>query len=70
MEIETGKTLIVKLVTVGEPQSDATRVIYFELNGQPREVNIEDMGVESVTVRKQKRISNVDISLPRCRELF
>ncbi len=54
VEIEKGKTLIVKLVSIGEPQADATRVIYFELNGQPREVVIEDMGVESVTVRKQK----------------
>ena len=54
VEIQKGKTLIVKLVSIGEPQADATRVIYFELNGQPREVVIEDMGVESVTVRKQK----------------
>ena len=54
VEIEKGKTLIVKLVSISEPQSDATRVIYFELNGQPREVIIEDMSVESVTVRKTK----------------
>ncbi|MFS0574386.1 pyruvate carboxylase [Sporosarcina sp. 179-K 3D1 HS] len=54
VEIEKGKTLIIKLVSIGEPQSDATRVIYFELNGQPREVIIEDMSIESDTVRKQK----------------
>ncbi len=54
VEIEKGKTLIVKLVSIGEPQSDATRVLYFEMNGQPREVIIEDMSVESVTIRKQK----------------
>ncbi|MCG7334194.1 pyruvate carboxylase [Sporosarcina sp. ACRSM] len=54
IEIEKGKTLIVKLVSIGEPQSDATRVIYFELNGQPREVIIDDLSVESVTIRKQK----------------
>ncbi|NYF24102.1 pyruvate carboxylase [Sporosarcina sp. JAI121] len=54
VEIEKGKTLIVKLVSISEPQSDATRVIYFELNGQPREVIIEDMAVESVSARKQK----------------
>ena len=58
VEIEKGKTLIVKLVSISEPQSDATRVIYFELNGQPREVIIEDMSVESVTVRKQKADSS------------
>ncbi|WP_203246103.1 pyruvate carboxylase [Sporosarcina beigongshangi] len=54
VEIEKGKTLMVKLVSIGEPQSDATRVLYFEMNGQPREVIIEDMSVESVTIRKQK----------------
>ena len=47
VEIEKGKTLIIKLVSISEPQSDATRVIYFELNGQPREVIIEDINVES-----------------------
>ncbi len=31
VEIEKGKTLIVKLVSISEPQSDATRVIYFEI---------------------------------------
>ena len=60
VEIEKGKTLMVKLVSIGEPQSDATRVIYFELNGQPREVIIEDVNVESKVVRKLKAdISNV-----------
>lgn len=54
IEIEKGKTLIIKLVSIGEPQSDATRVMYFELNGQPREVVIEDMSIESDTVRKVK----------------
>jgi pyruvate carboxylase len=54
VEIEKGKTLIIKLVSIGEPQSDATRVIYFELNGQPREIMIEDMNIETDHVRKVK----------------
>ena len=54
IQIEKGKTLIVKLVSISEPQSDATRVIYFELNGQPREVIIEDVNLESDVVRKMK----------------
>lgn len=60
VEIEKGKTLIIKLVSISEPQSDATRVIYFELNGQPREVVIEDVNVESNVVRKPK----ADLSNP------
>ena len=34
VEIEKGKVLIIKLVSIGELQHDGTRVLYFELNGQ------------------------------------
>src|SRR5690606_34453806 len=34
--IEEGKTLIVKLLAVGELQADGTRVIFYELNGRRR----------------------------------
>lgn len=46
VEIEKGKTLIIKLIEIGEPQNDGTRIIYFELNGQSRELVIQDMTVE------------------------
>ena len=46
VEIEKGKTLIIKLVSIGESQHDGTRVMYFELNGQSRELVIQDMTVE------------------------
>ncbi|WLR43659.1 pyruvate carboxylase [Bacillus carboniphilus] len=54
VEIEKGKTLIVKLVSIGEPQPDGNRVFYFELNGQPREVLIKDENVKSTVVSKAK----------------
>jgi pyruvate carboxylase len=54
VEIETGKTLIVKLVSVGQPHADGTRVIYFELNGQPREVIIKDESIKSSVQAKVK----------------
>nr|WP_263328153.1 pyruvate carboxylase [Neobacillus sp. Marseille-Q6967] len=54
VEIETGKTLIVKLVSIGQPQADGTRVVYFELNGQPREVNIKDESIKSAIATKLK----------------
>ena len=38
VEIERGKTLIVKFISMGEPMPDGTRVVYFELNGQSRQV--------------------------------
>ena len=30
------------MLTVGDPQPDGTRTIFYELNGQPREVTIRD----------------------------
>jgi pyruvate carboxylase len=42
IDIERGKTLIVKFLTVGEPHVDGTRTVFFELNGQPRAVRIRD----------------------------
>lgn len=54
VEIETGKTLIVKLVSIGQPQADGTRVVYFELNGQPREVIIKDESIKSTVASKIK----------------
>ena len=44
--IEEGKTLILKFLTLGEPGDDAFRTVFFELNGQPREVEIRDKSLE------------------------
>jgi pyruvate carboxylase len=61
VEIEKGKTLLVKLVSISQPQSDGNRVLYFELNGQPREVIIQDMTIESDITQKPKAdVSNPD----------
>ncbi|MBR7553546.1 pyruvate carboxylase [Allobacillus sp. GCM10007491] len=58
VEIEQGKTLIIKLVSVGEPQKDGTRVVYFELNGQPREVVVRDEHIKDVQNQKMKADSS------------
>ncbi len=54
VEIETGKTLMVKLISMGHPQVDGTRVVYFELNGQPREVVVKDESIKSTVASKVK----------------
>ena len=68
VEIETGKTLIVKLVSVGQPQADGTRVIYFELNGQPREVVIKDESIKATVVSRikgdPKNETHISASMP------
>jgi pyruvate carboxylase len=48
IEIETGKTLIVKFLTISEAHPDGTRTLFFELNGQPREVNVRDRALRVV----------------------
>ncbi|OOE12066.1 pyruvate carboxylase [Fictibacillus arsenicus] len=54
VEIEQGKTLIVKLVSIGEAQSDGSRVLYFELNGQSREIVVIDESAKVTVTAKQK----------------
>ena len=46
IDIEAGKTLIVKLNAVGRVREDGTRNIYFELNGEPRSATVKDDSVE------------------------
>jgi len=45
VDIEQGKTLIIKFLTVGDPHPDGRRLIFFELNGQPREVLVHDQAL-------------------------
>jgi pyruvate carboxylase len=42
VDIEEGKTLIIKFLAVGDPHLDGRRAVFFELNGQPREVFVLD----------------------------
>jgi pyruvate carboxylase len=48
VEIESGKTLIIKFLTISDAHPDGTRTLFFELNGQPREVNIRDRSLRVV----------------------
>ncbi|PTY77041.1 pyruvate carboxylase [Heyndrickxia sporothermodurans] len=54
VEIEKGKTLFVQLVSIGQPRKDGTRIVYFELNGQPREIIIKDESIKSAVANKVK----------------
>ena len=42
VHIEAGKTLIIRYLTTGDVREDGRRTVFFELNGQPREVTIVD----------------------------
>ncbi len=42
VELERGKTLIVRYLALGAPDESGFRHVYFELNGQPRTVSVLD----------------------------
>ncbi len=55
VDIEPGKTLIIKFLTTGDPQPDGLRTVYFELNGQPREVRVADKSLGGGTVKARPK---------------
>ena len=61
IEIEPGKTLIIKLNAIGKVHPDGTRHIYFELNGNARSVVVRDNSVVTEEVARVK----VDKSNPK-----
>ena len=59
IDIESGKTLIIKLNAIGRVQPDGTRHIYFELNGGARQVTVRDQSVVTdQSVREKADKSN------------
>ena len=42
IEITAGKTIIVKLLSIGSPNEDGLRTVFFKINGQNRFVEILD----------------------------
>jgi pyruvate carboxylase len=46
IELEPGKTIVVKYLTMSDPHEDGTRSVFFELNGQPRSVTVRDLSLE------------------------
>ncbi|MEJ7714547.1 MAG: biotin/lipoyl-containing protein [Thermoleophilaceae bacterium] len=51
VHIERGKTFFIRFLALGEHDSQGYRSIYFELNGQPREVKVRDQSMESAAAR-------------------
>ncbi len=52
LEIEHGMVLIVRFLAVGEPDSEGLCAIFFELNGQPREVEVRDRSLAAGPARR------------------
>lgn len=54
VQIEKGKTLIIKLNQIGEPDANGMRTLYFELNGQGREIEVRDRSITSTKAIRKK----------------
>lgn len=54
VEIEEGKVLIIRLITIGEPDKDGRRALSFELNGIAREAFILDRSIAPKTKARPK----------------
>ena len=54
LDIEAGKTLIIKLNAIGKLQEDGTRAVYFELNGNNRSVVIRDQSIQNSDAFREK----------------
>jgi pyruvate carboxylase len=42
VDIERGKTLVIRFLAIGDADEEGRRTVFFELNGQPREVKVTD----------------------------
>jgi pyruvate carboxylase len=54
VDIEPGKTLIIKFLSVSEPHEDGTRTVFFELNGIPRSVDVADKRLDKGASHRAK----------------
>ncbi len=59
VDIEPGKTLILKLLSIGDPHADGNRTVFFELNGLPREIEVVDRSLAS-SVREVPKADPAD----------
>lgn len=53
-EIDPGKTLEIRLITVGETTDDGDAKVFFELNGQPRTIRVPNREVKAKTAQRAK----------------
>jgi pyruvate carboxylase len=68
VDIEKGKTLLIRMISVGDVHADGTRPVVFELNGHAREVRVRDQEVAvSAAVRvkaDEKKWQEVGATMP------
>ena len=54
IEIEPGKTLVLLLMTISETDEEGKVKVFFELNGQPRVIWVQDRSAAVKTIARRK----------------
>lgn len=64
VEIAPGKTLIVKMLYVGDPDESGQRMVFFELNGQTRGISVKDKSLKTSKVAHRKAGAPHEVGSP------
>lgn len=64
LDISEGKTLVIKLVYVSEPNEDGFRTVSFRLNGQSRAIEVRDKSLKVAKVARRKAATEGEIGAP------
>lgn len=64
VEIDHGKTILVRFLNITEPNADGKRTVFFKLNGQNRHVEVLDRKIEVKTVQNRKATEAGEIGSP------
>lgn len=59
IEIAKGKTLLIRLLSVGHVDEDGNRTVFFKLNGQTRNINVLDRSVK-VDKKENKKVDKAN----------
>jgi pyruvate carboxylase len=64
VELESGKNLIIRFKHIGEPDKEGYREVFFQINGQTRNIRIKDESIKVTLVKYPKATSSSDIGAP------
>lgn len=59
LEIAPGKTLLIRLLSIGPADEHGMRTVFFKLNGQTRNLEVQDKSVK-VSVKENRKIDKAD----------
>ena len=54
LELEPGQSLVVRLVAIGDVDAEGKRALFFDINGQPRRIMVQDKAIGIVVEKRAK----------------